>query len=380
MTKMKNAKFSYAIIILLILSALNLSFAQQEVEKSFTVSRGDNLKVSSSFGNIEYNLSSGNVVKVVAKNVLPSELSKVKMEKRGSIIDIDFKGEDSRNFSFEITGPATLNLDFSTGGGNVAVYGNIEGFAEISTAGGNISTGDINGKADISTAGGNIKINDINGNADVSTAGGDMMFGNINGTADISTGGGNIKIGSVNKSADVSTGGGNISIDDIGGNADVSTGGGNIKVERVSGSADISTGGGNIKLASATGKVDVGTGGGNIRLNNIKGTVDANTGAGNITADILPEGQGKSEMNTGMGNITLYVPESASVTIIATTHVMMWDEDQSKLENIKSDFEPTSVKRHREARYIEAKFELNGGGPIIEANTGMGDIEIRKMN
>jgi hypothetical protein len=378
MTKMKNAKFSYAIIILL--SALNLSFAQQDVEKSFTVSRGDNLQVSSSFGNITYDLTSGNQVNVIAKNVLSSELSKLKMEKRGNIIDVDFKGEDSRNFSFEISGPATLNLDFSTGGGNVAVNGNVEGFVDISTAGGNISTGDINGKADISTAGGNIKISNVNGDADVSTAGGDMKFGNINGTADISTGGGNIKIGSINKSADVSTGGGNISIDDIGGNADVSTGGGNIKVEQVSGSADISTGGGNIKLSSATGKVDVSTGGGNIRLNNIKGTVDASTGAGNITADILPEGQGKSEMNTGMGNITLYVPEAARVTIIATTHVTMWEEDQNKLENIKSDFEPTSVERHREARYIEAKFELNGGGPLIEVNTGLGDIELRKMN
>jgi hypothetical protein len=378
MTKMKNAKFSYVIIILL--STLNLSFAQQDVEKSFSVSRGDNLQVSSSFGNITYDLTSGNQVNVIAKNVLSSELSKLKMEKRGNIIDVDFKGEDSRNFSFEISGPATLNLDFSTGGGNVAVNGNVEGFVDISTAGGNISTGDINGKADISTAGGNIKISNVNGDADVSTAGGDMKFGNINGTADISTGGGNIKIGSINKSADVSTGGGNISIDDIGGNADVSTGGGNIKVEQVSGSADISTGGGNIKLSSATGKVDVSTGGGNIRLNNIKGTVDASTGAGNITADILPEGQGKSEMNTGMGNITLYVPEAASVTIIATTHVTMWEEDQNKLENIKSDFEPTSVERHREARYIEAKFELNGGGPLIEVNTGMGDIELRKMN
>jgi hypothetical protein len=380
MTDMKTIKFYHALILSIILSSLSLSFAQKDIEKTFTVSRGDRLQVSSSFGNISYDLSSGSEVNVIAKNVLSSELSKLKMEKSGSTIDIEFEGEDSRNFSFEISGPATLNLDFSTGGGNVAVNGNVEGFVDISTAGGNISTGDINGKADISTAGGNIKINNVNGDADVSTAGGDMKFGNINGTADISTGGGNIKIGSINKSADVSTGGGNISIDDIGGNADVSTGGGNIKVERVSGSADISTGGGNIKLASATGKVDVSTGGGNIRLNNIKGTVDANTGAGNITVDILPEGQGKSEMNTGMGNITLFIPESAKVTIIATTHVMMWDENENKLENIKSDFEPTSVDRHREARYIEAKFELNGGGPLIEVNTGMGDIELRKMN
>ena len=377
---MKNVKIDHVVIFLIILSFFSLSFAQTDKEKTFSVTRGDKLKVSTSFGNITYDLVSGNQVKVVAKNVLSSELSQLKMEKNGSTIDIKFKGEDSRNFSFEITGPATLDLDFSTGGGNVAVNGNVDGIVDISTAGGNISTGDINGKADISTAGGNIKINDVNGNADVSTAGGDMRFGNINGTADISTGGGNIKIGSIIKSANVSSGGGNISIDDIGGNADVSTGGGNIKVERISGSADISTGGGNIKLASATGKVDVSTGGGNIKLSNIKGAIDASTGAGNISADILPEGQGKSNMSTGMGNISLTIPGSAKVTIIAKTHVMMWEEDENKLENIKSDFKPTSVKRNREEKYIEARFELNGGGSIIDVSTGMGEIELRKMN
>ena len=79
-----------------------------------------------------------------------------------------------------------------------------------------------------------------------------------------------------------------------------------------------------------------------------------------------------------MGNITLTIPESAKVTIIAMSHVMMWDENENKLENIKSDFEPTSVKRHRDEKVIEAKFELNGGGSLIEVSTHMGDIELRK--
>jgi hypothetical protein len=59
---------------------------------------------------------------------------------------------------------------------------------------------------------------------------------------------------------------------------------------------------------------------------------------------------------------------------------MMWEEDENKLENIKSDFKPTSVKRNREEKYIEARFELNGGGSIIDVSTGMGEIELRKMN
>jgi hypothetical protein len=363
---------------LLISATLTITLAQNQ-QKTFTVNKGDKLKVSSSFGNITYNISSSAEVKVIAKNIISDELHLLQMEKSGSTIKVKFKGEDSDNFAFEIYGPSTLDLDFSTGGGNIAITGNIDGSVYISTAGGNISTADINGKADISTAGGNIEIKNVNGSIDVSTAGGDMNFGNINGKADISTAGGNIKVGSINKSAEISTGGGNISVNNIGGDAEMSTGGGNIKIEQVTGSAEISTGGGNISLASASGKIEASTGAGNIKLNNIKGYVEGSTGAGNIYAEIYPDGKKESELSTGIGNITLLVPPTAKVTIIATVRVIMWDEEEQGLQNIQSDFKPTSVNKNRKKKKIEAKFELNGGGPLIDLSTGMGDIEIKKL-
>jgi len=395
MKSMKSKQLA-TIAITLLLSAIISITAAQDQKKSFTVKSGEMLEVSTRMGNITIDTWAKNEVNVVVKNVIDSEIALLTMVQNGNKVEVIFEGEESDRIEFEISIPSKLDLELSTGGGNITLKNdldgkidastaggnismkNIKGEADISTAGGNIKVGDINSKADISTAGGNIKVGDINSDADISTAGGDMKIGNINGMADISTAGGNIKIGYIKGGADVSSAGGNISVDNIGGNADISTGGGNVKVGSVSGSAELNTGGGNISLEAATGKVEVNTGAGNINLENIKGGIEANTGAGNIYAKLIPDGESVSELNTGVGNITLYVPASAKVTIVATAHVQMWD-DESELQNIKSEFTPTTVNRYRNKKQIEVTFELNGGGSKIELNVALGEIEIKKL-
>jgi len=357
----------------------NSVFAQKDVEKSFSVKSDDNLNLSTSMSNIIVDTWNKNEVNVIAKNILESEMNLLSMNKSGNSVEVVFEGDDSDNVEFEVMIPTELNLDLVTGGGNIDLKSDLTGKINVSTAGGNISTKNINGKADISTAGGNIKMGDVNSNADISTAGGDIKVGSINGMADISTAGGNIKVSSVNNSADISTAGGNISIGSIDGNADVSTAGGNISVDIVSGSAEISTAGGNINLDGATGIVEANTGAGNIKLKNINGSVEANTGAGNIYAELIPEGNKNSELNSGVGNITLKVPETASVTIVATIQVLMWSGDESDLDNINSDFTPTKIDRSKERKQIEVTFELNGGGNKIELNVALGNINIHKL-
>ena len=395
--KAMKPKHFVAITITLLLSAIISITAAQDQNKSFTVNKGDLLDVSTRMGNITIDTWDKSEINVIVKNVISSEIELLTMVQTGNKVEVKFKGEDSDRIEFNISIPSKLNLDLSTGGGNISLKNdldgkidastaggnismkNIIGEADISTAGGNIKVGDINSMADISTAGGNIKVGDINNDADISTAGGDIKIGNINGTADVSTAGGNIKIGYIIGGADISSAGGNISVDNIGGNADISTGGGNVKVGNVSGSAELNTGGGNIKLEAATGKVEVNTGAGNISLNDIKGSIEANTGAGNIKAKLVPDGKSVSELNSGVGNITLYVPESAKVTIVATVNVPVWDDDESELQNIKSEFTPTNVNRYRNKKQIEATFKLNGGGSKIELNVAMGEIEIKKL-
>ena len=372
----------YVSIKTLIISVMLIAtsaFAQQDVEKTFSVKSSDNFILSTSMGNISIATWNKNEVNVIVKNILDSEVNLLSMKQSGNKVEVKFKGDDSDNLRYEVKIPADLNIELATGGGNINLNNDLNGKIDASTAGGNISTKNINGMVDISTAGGNIKLGDINNNADISTAGGDIKVGSINGLADISTAGGNIKVGSVNNSADISTAGGNIGIGKIDGDADVSTAGGNISISEVSGSADISTGGGNIKLEGATGLVETNTGAGNIKLKNIKGSIEANTGAGNIYAELIPEGSKNSELNSGVGNITLKVPETAKVTIVATVQVQMWNEDESDLQNIKSDFAPTTVNRYGNKKRIEAIFKLNGGGNKIELNVGMGEISINKL-
>ena len=395
--KAGKSKYLAVLAVTLLVSAMISITAAQDQQKSFTVKKGDLLEVSTRMGNITIDTWEKNEVNVMVKNIIDSEIPLLTMVQSGNKVEVKFKGTDSNRIEFEISIPSKFDLDLSTGGGNITVKkdldgkidastagGNISvmniiGKADISTAGGNITVGDINSKADISTAGGSIKVGDINSDADISTAGGDMKIGNINGKADVSTAGGNIKIGYIKGGADVSSAGGNISVDNIDGNADISTGGGNVKVGTVSGSADLNTGGGNISLEAATGKVDVNTGAGNIKLENIKGSIEANTGAGNINAKLIPDGKSVSELNSGVGDITLYVPETAKVTIVATVTVHMWNDNESELQNIKSEFVPTTVNRYRNKKQIEATFNLNGGGSKIELNAAMGKIEIKKL-
>jgi hypothetical protein len=374
---MKNLFITTLIFGLLLF--VNSTFAQKDVKKSFTVNSNDKLSLSTRAGNIVVDTWAKNEVNVIAKNILESEMDLLSMKKSGNSVKVIFKGDNSDEVEFEVMIPSELNLDLSTGGGNIDLKSDLKGKIDASTAGGNISTGNIDGTADISTAGGNIQTGDINNNADISTAGGDITIGTINGSADIGTAGGNITVGSVNNSADIATAGGNISIGNIDGNADVSTAGGNISVDIVSGNADISTAGGNIKLGSATGIVETNTGAGNIKLKNIKGSIEANTGAGDIYAELIPEGNNNSEFNSGVGDITLKVPESANITIVATIHVLMWSGDESDLDNINSDFTPTKIERSKESKNIEVTYELNGGGNVIELNVAIGSININKL-
>jgi hypothetical protein len=57
----------------------------------------------------------------------------------------------------------------------------------------------------------------------------------------------------------------------------------------------------------------------------------------------------------------------------------MWSGDDTDLDNIKSDFTPTTINKRGEKKQIEVVYQLNGGGPTIELNAGMGEIEIRKL-
>lgn len=369
---------SFLIVLSTLLFSPVSSLYAVDKDATFTVQKGDIVFVNIEHGNITVNSSDKSDVKVHAKNIDEEDVNLLTMEKKSGKVEIKFEGNDSDDFQLEITIPADLILDFSTGGGNITVNDDVKNKIKFSTGGGNILAKNVYGSFDVSSGGGNITAGDINGETEISTAGGDIKVGSVNGKAEISSAGGNINVGSVNNTAEISTGGGNISVGTVNGNADISTGGGNIKVSTVSGSADISTGGGNVILDGATGKVEVNTGGGNIELKNIKGSIEASTGAGNITAELIPDSKSSSDLNSGVGDITLYIPESSKATIVATASDFNWGNSRKDSDNIKSDFESYNISQLRRGNTFEAIYELNGGGSKIELNVGMGEIRIKK--
>jgi hypothetical protein len=377
---MKTITLNFALIFYLFcLGFTTTSVSQTQKEASFKVSNGEILDVSINQGNINVTTGSGSEAKVLAKNIEEDELKFLTMEQKSGKLEIKFRGEDSDEFEINLSIPSEMNLDISTGGGNISVKGDLKGTVDASTGGGNISTGNIFGKTELSTAGGNISVGDVSGDADLSTTGGDITAGTINGKAELSTAGGNITVTTVNKLAELSTAGGNITIDKVGGKIDASTAGGNVTVGEVYGSADLSTAGGNINLDSAGGEVEASTAAGNINLENIKGAVDASTAAGNIYAELYAESNMQSELSSAVGNVTLKIPGNAKVTIIASLSINVWGSSDDALDHIKSDFPETTVNKKGDKRQIEVIYQLNGGGPKIELNAAMGEIEIRKL-
>jgi hypothetical protein len=376
--KKQTNQLTIIIFCLFLISAIIPSLAVDR-EVSFNVQKGDLLEINIKHGNIVTSTWDKNEVKIIAKNIDEDEVKLFTAEQKSGRVEVKFKGEDSDNFNLELTIPADLIIDYKTGGGNVTIKDDLRNKVTISTAGGNITSKIIGGEADITSAGGNIKLADINNNASISTAGGDIQVGSINGKAEITTAGGNIKVGSVNSTAEISTAGGNVNVGAVGGSAEISTAGGNVNVSTVSGDAEISTGGGNIKLDGATGNVKANTGGGNIELKNIKGSIEANTGAGNISAELIPDGVNNSQLNSGVGSITIYIPESAKTTIVATASDFKWGESAKDSDSIKSEFESYNVSQIRKGNTFESIYELNGGGSRIELNVGMGNINIKKL-
>ena len=365
-----------AILMIFILTGfLSLTNAVDK-EKTFNVSKGDNLEVTVSNGNVTINTWDKSQAYIKAYNVDQDDLSYLKIEQQGNKVIVDFEGEDSDDFYLEVSIPEQFNLEIATGGGNVNISGVVTGSSKITTGGGNISTLSLNGNAKISTGGGNIKLENIGGDLSVSTGGGEVRVGIVNGETKISTGGGNIDVKEVKNKLSVSTGGGNVTIGNIGGEGKVSTAGGDLSVGKVSGSAKLSTAGGNIYLGGASGNVKVNTAGGEISLRNISGSISANTAGGNINAELNPDGKSESKLNTAGGDIYLTLPGNAKANVVATVRINKHLSKSEADEKIKSDFEVTTVDLS--SKDITKKFVINGGGSLIEMNTASGKIKIIK--
>jgi DUF4097 and DUF4098 domain-containing protein YvlB len=129
------------------------------------------------------------------------------------------------------------------------------------------------------------------------------------------------------------------------------------------GSTTLQTGSGDVRaeLASA-GDVVAGTGSGSIKLANVQGAIKAETGSGSLEISGQPTSPWKLE--TGSGDITMQVGGNAGFAVDA----------QTGSGEVKTNL-PLTVRGPLNKHHVTGT--VNGGGPIIKAETASGDVRIQ---
>jgi len=349
-----------------------------ELTKTFHVEKGGTLDVSLQEGNIKVTPWEKDEVTILVRDVDADEDPGITMTQAGNRVTVEQSGEESDDFTLEVSVPSRFDLRLHSASGDFDINGPLTGKIKGSTGGGNIRLGNLGGTITLTTSGGDITSGDIGGDLDLNTAGGDIRMGKVAGNATVSTSGGDITVEDVGKKINASTSGGNISIGNVGGEAFASTSGGDVTAGNVSGSATLSTSGGNVSLGGASGTARVTSSGGDLSLENITGSVEGHTAGGNITATLMPGKNGRSRLATAGGDIRLLVPGSARATINARISIRGWWRREINTCDIRSDFPTENYQKDEQSHEIRARIVLNGGGEEITLEAVSGSIEVRK--
>lgn len=285
-------------------------------------------------------------------------------------------GRTSADFDIQVPRSVTV-VYVRTDGGSVGVN-NIAGRADLQTQGGSISMDNIGSSILAETSGGSIDVGSAGADVNVDTSGGSITIRSANGMVHADTSGGSIDVGIIKAPAILNTAGGSIRAQQIGGNLEAETAGGNLDIGDVWGTAKLSTAGGSIRLNSASGRVDADTAGGSIRLMQLKAGARAQTAAGSIYVEFIGPRSAFSEsrLETTAGDIIVTLPSNLGVNVragieMATGHKIRSDFAELKITSEGGEY-PGGP------REIFAEGALNGGGPLLKAQTTIGNIEFRK--
>ncbi|HZR30429.1 MAG TPA: DUF4097 family beta strand repeat-containing protein [Terriglobales bacterium] len=194
------------------------------------------------------------------------------------------------------------------------------------------------------------------------TGSGDLRLEGIHGPADLHSGSGNVTARNIGSEVQANTGSGDVQLENVKGGVHAEAGSGDVKASGIGGAFDGRSGSGNIRLEqTAPGDVHVETGSGNVELRGVHGSLNARTGSGDMEVDGVPTGEWR--LHAGSGNITVRVPSEAA-----------FDVDAESNSGTISLNHPVTVQGRIERRQVHGK--VRGGGSLLEARTGSGDIEI----
>ncbi len=126
---------------------------------------------------------------------------------------------------------------------------------------------------------------------------------------------------------------------------------------------EVNTGAGNIDINDISAELSINTGAGNIEIQGVSALENnnINTGAGNIEFHGEIYKVSSFIASSGVGNIDFIVPEDTKMSLDVSTGVGALSGSFIKTKNSKSKF------------YFVG--HINGGGPSVKLNTGVGNIE-----
>lgn len=213
---------------------------------------------------------------------------------------------------------------------------------------------------------GNQTVDGIRGPVEAATGSGNLEISKITGEVRARSGSGNIRLDSLQGGLQARAGSGEITGHGIAGPASASTGSGNIRLEQTgSGGAIVKAPAGATTLAPQAGGgagTEARTGSGSVELTGVRGGLEASSGSGSIRVDGDPTGAWN--LHSGSGSIRLRVPAQAAFDFQART-----------ASGRISINHPLTMQGTVGRREVQGK--VRNGGPLVSARTASGDIEVQ---
>ena len=216
---------------------------------------------------------------------------------------------------------------------------------------------------------GNQTVEGIRGPVEATTGSGNLEISQITGEVRARSGSGNIRLDSLQGGLQARAGSGEITGRGITGPVSASTGSGNIRLEQTgSGGAIVRAPAGAATLAPQAGGAASGagtearTGSGSVELTGVRGGLEASSGSGSIRVDGDPTGAWS--LHSGSGSIRLRVPAQAAFDFQART-----------ASGRISINHPLTMQGTVGRREVQGK--VRNGGPLVSARTASGDIEVQ---
>jgi len=243
----------------------------------------------------------------------------------------------------------------------------LQGRLRVQSAAGAVTIEEVDGSIEVQLGGGSIRLSRVRGSVRCFSGGGTITAQDLGAGAELLTAGGEIVVRGGRGFVRASTGGGNIRVEGAP-SVSASTAGGSIEIADVPGPTVAESGAGNIRIRQA-GHVRARSGSGRIHLEGVAGPVHAATNYGDLVVAFRPGViLHDSELQTAAGDITVFLPSDISVSL----------EAQAGAEHAAVLSEFGGIATRRIPAGVEARGNLNGGGPRLRLYAPGGSIYVRR--